>query len=290
MAPDATRTDPPTGTTFDALCGDLDYPMFVVTAAAGRRRSGCLVGFVTQVSLDPQRMLVCLSTANVTCDVAADADWLGVHLLRETDHELARWFGAVTADDGVDKFASVPWTPGPAGVPLLDGVDCIAGRIVERIPQLGDHVGHLIALDGPTMFVDPGRAEVPQLGYQAVADLSAGHPPGETEQPAQEAGVARDATSLTALLEGMRVGGFTGDLASGADGRILCRTCGHASDARDYPVHELRRLEGASDPDEMLAVVASTCPACGAQATLVLTFGPMATDEDMAVLERLPAG
>jgi len=288
VAPDdATAARAPTRTTFDALCGDLDYPMFVVTTAVDQRRAGCLVGFVTQVSLEPARLLVCLSNANVTCAVAADADRLAVHVLRASDHELARWFGAVTADDGIDKFAPVSWVPGPGGVPVLDGLDCIVGPIVDRLPQLGDHVGHLVALDKATVLLDPARREVPQLGYQDVADVSAGHPPGEDPTPAQEPGVARDATSLVGLLEGMRIAGFTGDLASDSDGRVVCRTCGRATGAEQYAVDELRRLEGASDPDEMLAVAAATCPVCGAQATLVLTYGPTATAEDVAVLERL---
>ena len=43
---------------FDAFVGGLDYPVFVVTAAHGEERSGCLVGFATQASIDPPRMLV----------------------------------------------------------------------------------------------------------------------------------------------------------------------------------------------------------------------------------------
>lgn len=37
----------------EALTAALDYPMFVVTVAAGGERAGCLVGFATQCSIDP---------------------------------------------------------------------------------------------------------------------------------------------------------------------------------------------------------------------------------------------
>ena len=47
--------------TFNALASELDYPMFVVTTAAGGAPAGCLVGFATQCSIDPPRFLVCLS-------------------------------------------------------------------------------------------------------------------------------------------------------------------------------------------------------------------------------------
>ena len=46
-------------------------------------------------------------------------------------------------------------------------------------------------------------------------------------------------------------------------------------------------MEGASDPDDMLALVAMTCPQCGARGTLVLAFGPMAPEADVDVLVRL---
>ena len=56
---------------------------------------------------------------------------------------------------------------------------------------------------------------------------------------------------------------------------------------RAVTMSSLRRLEGASDPDDMLAVVALACPACGTQGTVVLGFGPNATAEDSDVLKAL---
>src|SRR3982750_801842 len=67
------------------LIDELDYPMLIVTAAAGGQRAGCLVGFATQCSIDPPRMLVCVSKANHTYRVAVDADVLAVHFLRRDD-------------------------------------------------------------------------------------------------------------------------------------------------------------------------------------------------------------
>ena len=46
---------------FNAIVGDLEYPMFIVTARAGDERLGCLVGFATQTSIDPPRFAACLS-------------------------------------------------------------------------------------------------------------------------------------------------------------------------------------------------------------------------------------
>ena len=57
---------------FEQVVGLLDYPMFVVTTRAGADRAGCLVGFTSQVSINPSRFLVGLSKRNHTYRVASD--------------------------------------------------------------------------------------------------------------------------------------------------------------------------------------------------------------------------
>src|SRR4051794_38470955 len=105
---------------FSNLVAGLGYPMFVVTAAPGGGRSGCLVGFATQTSIHPQRFLVCISERNHTYPVACAASVLAVHLVSRAPSEraLAELFGAETGDDE-DKFADCAWQEGPDGVPLL---------------------------------------------------------------------------------------------------------------------------------------------------------------------------
>lgn len=125
------------------LVSALDYPMFILTVAAGGERAGCLVGFATQCSIDPPRFLVCVSDKNRTFRVARDADTLVVHMVPREATSLADLFGGETGDE-VDKFERVSWRPGPGGAPILD--DCanwFAGRIRERIPT-GDHCAYLL--------------------------------------------------------------------------------------------------------------------------------------------------
>jgi flavin reductase (DIM6/NTAB) family NADH-FMN oxidoreductase RutF len=149
-----------------------DYPLAVVTAAAGdpAERSGCLVGFLTQCSIDPVRFLVCLSRTNHTFRVAARADVLAVHALAAHQRPLAELFGAQTGDE-VDKFSRCRWRPGPHGVPLL--ADCprfFVGGIRDRI-ELGDHTGYL--LEPIRAAGEPGP---PGLMFSQVKDLDPGHP------------------------------------------------------------------------------------------------------------------
>lgn len=154
---------------FDAVVEDLDYPMFVVTTVHDGHRAGCMVGFTTQASIDPPRMLVCLSVRNHTHRVARDAELLAVHVLDPDDGPLAELFGGETGDE-VDKFAQVRWTEGPGGVPLID--ECprrFVGRILE-IVELGDHTGFLLE----PVVADSGGSG-PAMGFQQVEDLEPGH-------------------------------------------------------------------------------------------------------------------
>ncbi|WP_054811404.1 flavin reductase family protein [Nocardia arizonensis] len=159
-----------TSAIFDALVARADYPVFVVTVRKGPDRAGCLVGFTTQVSIDPPRFLVCISKANHTYRLAENAHHLAVHLLDRDQLSLATLFGAETGDE-IDKFAHCDWHPGPANLPILDAAaGWFCGRVLTR-HDLGDHVGFVLA---PEAGSAPG-SEVDAMRYDRVADLEPGH-------------------------------------------------------------------------------------------------------------------
>ena len=123
---------------FEALVGDLEYPMFIVTARAGDEPLGCLIGFATQASIDPPRFWACLSDKNRTFRVARQASALGVHFVPADADDLAQLFGGETGDE-VDKFAQVEWHEGPEGVPIVERCrNRFVGRILETL-DAGDH-------------------------------------------------------------------------------------------------------------------------------------------------------
>lgn len=158
------------GRTFDALAGALDYTMLIVTAAAGNRRAGCLVGFATQCSIEPRRFLVCLSVLNRTFEVAQESDALAVHFPAADASELAELFGSETGDE-TDKFARCRWHEGPEGMPILD--DCgqwLVGRTIDRIP-LGDHFGFV--LDPLVVMFEEGESQFP---FRRAKRIVPGHP------------------------------------------------------------------------------------------------------------------
>lgn len=155
---------------FAALTDELDFAMFIVTAAVGDRRAGCLVGFTTQCSMDPLRYLVCLSRQNHTTAIAAEAGVLAVHVVTAGTRGLAELFGANCGAD-VDKFARCEWTAGPEGVPLLTACpDRFIGRIRSR-EGLGDHVGFVLDV----VEVSSGAPGEP-MTFQQLRDLQPGHP------------------------------------------------------------------------------------------------------------------
>lgn len=100
-------------------------------------------------------------------------------------------------------------------------------------------------------------------------------------------GAPSDNTHLSAVLDTWEEQGFGGQLIGLEGGRIECVSCGEVSRASRFAVVERRRLEGASDPDDMMNTVATNCPACGAGGTLVLGYGVNASDIDVDLSAEL---
>lgn len=100
-------------------------------------------------------------------------------------------------------------------------------------------------------------------------------------------GVPQDGLSLTETLDQWSTEGYTGVFVVRAEGHLECRSCNarFSADAAEWDGHD--RLEGASDPDDMLLVAAGRCPRCGASATVVLRYGPTASAEDADIVALL---
>ena len=159
---------------FGTLMSSADPAMVVVTTVVEDERAGCLVGFHSQSSIDPEHYCVCLSKANQTYRVGLRATRFAVHFLTSADLSTAEHFGTRSGED-VDKFADIGWEPGPGDVPLLDG--CPNRLVLERVALLdagGDHV----CVTGRVGYADSGGAFEP-LRLSDVADLDPGHTSAE---------------------------------------------------------------------------------------------------------------
>lgn len=155
---------------FGSIVALLDYPMFVVTTSSKGERAGCLVGFASQVSINPPRFLVGLSITNHTFKIACVAKYLAVHVIPAEHVALAELFGAETGDE-IDKFDKCAWSSGPHGLPILgDAAAWFSGKVLERL-NLGDHVAFLLTPE--TGYAPDDLSDL--VTFADVRNFEAGH-------------------------------------------------------------------------------------------------------------------
>jgi hypothetical protein len=92
--------------------------------------------------------------------------------------------------------------------------------------------------------------------------------------------VPSDNTTLVAILAALEDEGYLSQFGAVGEGLMRCASCGESSSAGDFSIDSIRRSEGASDPDDMLSVIAARCPRCDVPGTAVLGFVPMSSTED----------
>ncbi|MDI5977711.1 3-hydroxy-9,10-secoandrosta-1,3,5(10)-triene-9,17-dione monooxygenase reductase subunit [Amycolatopsis magusensis] len=145
---------------FRAVLGHFCTGVAVVTGHDGTAPVGFACQSFAALSLDPPLVLFCPSRNSGSWPVIERSGSFAVNVLSEEQQELSAVFGA----RGVDKFASVPWQPGPSGAPLLDGALTWLDCSVETVHPAGDHyvvIGRVRALGAEA--TDHGR---PLLFYR----------------------------------------------------------------------------------------------------------------------------
>jgi hypothetical protein len=107
-------------------------------------------------------------------------------------------------------------------------------------------------------------------------------PPSTTESAVDRPtpGAPSDSATLTEMLNTLAADGFVHQFTPVAGAGVECSQCETTVDAAALDVLSIRRLEGASDPDDMMSLVAARCPNCDGRGTLVLGYGVNATADD----------
>ncbi len=100
-------------------------------------------------------------------------------------------------------------------------------------------------------------------------------------------GTPTDANTLEELIATFEMEGYKGQMAARPDGFVLCTGCHQETAAGEMQLDGLERMEGASDPDDMLVVAALVCPICDTHGTIVLGYGPDSDPVDSDVLAAL---
>ena len=111
-----------------------------VTVVTAHSADGGPVGFTANsfasVSLDPPLLLVCLARTSRNFDNFTKAGGFAINILAESQKDISNTF----ARPSEDRFASIGWSNGPHGAPVIEGVaawfDCSTHEVIEA----GDHV------------------------------------------------------------------------------------------------------------------------------------------------------
>lgn len=101
-----------------------------------------------------------------------------------------------------------------------------------------------------------------------------------------QGGVHGGMTIADALRE-FEARGYVGQFLVRDGALVECRQCGTVHRPPDVRLEGMRRIEGVSDPADMVFVGALVCPECGERGTATLQYGPMASPEDSEVLREL---
>lgn len=94
--------------------------------------------------------------------------------------------------------------------------------------------------------------------------------------------------TLVEVLDELNQAGYVADFfVDEDDGKVCCGACRSCQQPESLQLDGLRRIEGASDPADMAAVLALTCPACGCKGTAIVRFGPEASAGEAILLQHL---
>lgn len=93
--------------------------------------------------------------------------------------------------------------------------------------------------------------------------------------------------SIADALREFESQGYVGQFVIRSGGAVECQKCHASHRPAAVPLEAMRRLEGVSDPADMVFVGALRCPQCGLAGTATLKYGPHAGADDAAVLREL---
>ncbi len=98
---------------------NIDYGMYVVTAAYSEKKNGQIANTVIQLSSDPYMVGVCVNRKNLTHDLIDKSGHFAVSVLdQETPMRFIGVFGFKSGRD-LDKFEGINFDLGATGCPLV---------------------------------------------------------------------------------------------------------------------------------------------------------------------------
>ena len=99
-------------------------------------------------------------------------------------------------------------------------------------------------------------------------------------------GISGGLTIADALRE-FEQRGYVGQFVIREGGAVECEACHTQHRPKDVAVEAMRRVEGVSDPADMVFIGALRCPHCGRSGTATMKYGPEASREETIVLREI---
>jgi 3-hydroxy-9,10-secoandrosta-1,3,5(10)-triene-9,17-dione monooxygenase reductase component len=162
---------------FRQVLGRFCTGVTVVTAVDDGRPVGFSCQAFAALSLDPPMVLFCPARTSATWQAIERAGRFCVNVLGAHQQDLSQRFGSRNPD----KYADIPWSPSPAGAPVLDGVLTWIDAEIAAVHDGGDHhvvLGRVTDLGGadggepPLLFYRGGytvaRDAAPAPAFEAL--------------------------------------------------------------------------------------------------------------------------
>ena len=148
-----------------ALFQRLTQGVYVIGVAQGETRNAFTAAWVMQASFDPMLLVLSVNQQHSSYALLKQSGVFSVNVLKSSQLSLAVHFGQGAA---ADKLASVAWSVGRTGAPLLqDALAWFECRLVSELPA-GDHTlalgrvidGRLLdAVAAPLTYAETGALD-----------------------------------------------------------------------------------------------------------------------------------
>ncbi len=125
--------------TFRKVMGHFVTGVTVVTTLEAGDAHGITVNALSSVSLDPPLVVVALDRRRFITPKIHAAGRFAVNVLGENQQDLADCFAGAPVEPGRERFCGAAWSPGPSGLPLLDGAIATLECTIVGAHPIGDH-------------------------------------------------------------------------------------------------------------------------------------------------------
>jgi len=135
---------------FRQVMGRFATGVSVVTTVHDGGPVGITVNALSSVSLQPALVMVALDRRRFITPMVRARGRYAVNVLGEGQQRLSDCFAHAAMKPGREDFCGAAWSPGPTGLPLLDGAIATLECTVIETFSAGDHdlfIGRVDALD-----------------------------------------------------------------------------------------------------------------------------------------------